>query len=341
MSDSYRFPDDFCGEQRRPPTRSKDPQPPTAPDPASGTASRTLRATPTWTRRATSPATTTGATRTTSRSWPSSASTPTASALRGDGSSRGHRGGQPGRDSTSTPGSSTSCCTRNQAERDALPLGSSRSARRPRRLAQPRHRRLVRRIRRGDVPRARRPRADVGDAQRAVGRHRRRLPARRARAGTRNLFEAPIATHNLLRSHGAAVERFRSSNAAKNGKIGIVVNLEPKYPASESAEDVAATPRADAYMNRQYLDPVFKGKYPAELREIFGEAWPEWPDEDMRLIKQPIDFLGVNYYTRKGRAVRCGEASAPGEGRPAARQHADGDALGGLSRGADEGAALG
>jgi len=34
------------------------------------------------------------------------------------------------------------------------------------------------------------------------------------------------------------------------------------------------------------------------MREIFGEAWPEWPDEDMRLIKQPIDFLGINYYTR-------------------------------------------
>jgi beta-glucosidase len=35
------------------------------------------------------------------------------------------------------------------------------------------------------------------------------------------------------------------------------------------------------------------------MREIFGEAWPEWSDEDMRLIKQPIDFLGVNYYTRR------------------------------------------
>ena len=57
--------------------------------------------------------------------------------------------------------------------------------------------------------------------------------------------------------------------------------------------------RADAYMNRQYLDPVFLGAYPDELREIFGEAWPEWSDDDMRLIKQPIDFLGINYYTRR------------------------------------------
>jgi beta-glucosidase len=117
--------------------------------------------------------------------------------------------------------------------------------------------------------------------------------------GHSNLFEAPIATHNLLRAHGSAVERFRSAKAAQKGKIGIVVNLEPKYPASQSAEDLAAVKRADAYMNRQYLDPVFKGEYPVELREIFGEAWPEWPDEDMALIKQPIDFLGVNYYTRR------------------------------------------
>jgi beta-glucosidase len=81
-------------------------------------------------------------------------------------------------------------------------------------------------------------------------------------------------------------------------RVGIVVNLEPKYPASDSVEDRAATTRADAYMNRQYLDPVFRGEYPPELREIFGEAWPEWPAEDFELIRQPIDFLGVNYYTR-------------------------------------------
>ena len=95
------------------------------------------------------------------------------------------------------------------------------------------------------------------------------------------------------------MERFRSTNAAKKGKIGITVNLEPKYPASQSPEDLDATRRADAYMNRQYLDPVFLGSYPEEMHEIFGGAWPEWSDEDMRQIKQPIDFVGINYYTRK------------------------------------------
>ena len=113
--------------------------------------------------------------------------------------------------------------------------------------------------------------------------------------GHRSKYEAPIASHHLLRAHGAAVQAYRAHGKYQ---IGIVVNIEPKYPASQSPEDLAATKRADAYMNRQYLDPVFFGKYPDEMREIFGDAWPEWPDEDYALIKQPIDWLGVNYYTR-------------------------------------------
>ena len=117
--------------------------------------------------------------------------------------------------------------------------------------------------------------------------------------GHSNLFEAPLVTHNQLRAHGMAVQRFRSTRAGQNGKIGIVVNLEPKYPASHSSADLQATKRADAYMNRQFLDPVFQGKYPEEMSEIFGEAWPEWSEEDMQIISEPIDFLGINYYTRR------------------------------------------
>src|SRR5690606_15983192 len=113
--------------------------------------------------------------------------------------------------------------------------------------------------------------------------------------GHRSLFEAPIATHNLLRAHGAGMQAIR---AAGGRQAGLVVNLEPKYPASDAPEDLAATARADAYMNRQYLDPVFRGSYPDELRAIFGEGWPEFPAEDFALIRQPLDYLGINYYTR-------------------------------------------
>lgn len=114
--------------------------------------------------------------------------------------------------------------------------------------------------------------------------------------GHRNLFEAPIASHNLLLAHAAAVEAYRAEG---KHRIGLVVNIEPKYPASDCKADLDATRRAEAYMNRQYLDPVFHGSYPEDMREIFGEAWPDFPAADLERIRQPIDFLGINYYTRK------------------------------------------
>jgi beta-glucosidase len=113
--------------------------------------------------------------------------------------------------------------------------------------------------------------------------------------GHRSLYEPPIAAHNLLRAHGAAVQAYRAQG---HHQIGIVVNLEPKYAASDSAEDRAAARRADAYMNRQFLDPIFLGAYPEEMADVFGDAWPQWPHDDFDLICAPVDFVGVNYYTR-------------------------------------------
>jgi beta-glucosidase len=113
--------------------------------------------------------------------------------------------------------------------------------------------------------------------------------------GHRNLYEAPIVSHHLLKAHGAAVRRFRASGA--RGAIGLVVDLAPKDPASDSAADRAATTRSDAYKNRQYLDPVFRGEHPPEMKEIFGDAWPALPADDP-LIREPFDWLGINYYTR-------------------------------------------
>ncbi len=113
--------------------------------------------------------------------------------------------------------------------------------------------------------------------------------------GHRSKYEAPIASHNLMRAHGAAVKAYRGM--CKH-EIGLVVNIEPKYPASDSADDAAAVRRAHAYMNEQYLHPALLGHYPPELKEIFGDAWPNWPAEDYDLIRQPLDFVGINYYTR-------------------------------------------
>jgi len=113
--------------------------------------------------------------------------------------------------------------------------------------------------------------------------------------GHRSPFEAPIVSRQLMRAHGAGVQAYRAEGAHQ---IGLVVNLEPKVAASDSAADAAAVARADAYMNRQYLDPALLGTCPAELADIFGPGWTEWPAEDLALARQPIDFLGINYYTR-------------------------------------------
>jgi beta-glucosidase len=114
--------------------------------------------------------------------------------------------------------------------------------------------------------------------------------------GHRNRFAAPLVSHNLLRAHGAAVASYRAWSPRP--AIGIVINIEPKYPATKSVEDAAATRRADAYVNRQFLDPIFLGRYPEELPEIYQDAWPHFPDSDFDAIRAPIDFLGINYYTR-------------------------------------------
>ena len=118
--------------------------------------------------------------------------------------------------------------------------------------------------------------------------------------------EAPIASHNLLRAHGAALRAIRGE---RGGPAGLVVNLEPKVPASDQPEDIAATRRADGYMNRQFLDPVFFGRYPEEMADVFGSAWPRFPEADFPLIREPLDFLGINYYTRG--VTRHDPAAAP------------------------------
>lgn len=113
--------------------------------------------------------------------------------------------------------------------------------------------------------------------------------------GRRDLAAAAQAAHNLLRGHGLAVRCLRAETRAQ---VGIVVNLEPKDAASDSEADLEAARRADAYMNRWYLDALRLGSYPEEMPAIFGAAWPRFPAEDFAVIGEPIDFLGLNYYTR-------------------------------------------
>ena len=102
--------------------------------------------------------------------------------------------------------------------------------------------------------------------------------------------------HHLLLSHGLAVKAYRESG--HKGEIGITLNMNPVYPASENDKDKAAAIRFNEYLNKWYADPVLKGAYPADLLEWFGDRGlaPEILDGDMSAINQPIDFLGINNY---------------------------------------------
>ena len=113
--------------------------------------------------------------------------------------------------------------------------------------------------------------------------------------GIRDLGKAHRASHNLLLGHGLAVQAFRADGT---GEIGLVVNLEPKDPASDHPSDLQATRLMDAWMNRQFLDPIFGKGEPQVLAGLPGWNDEVFPADDDRIIQSPIDFLGINYYSR-------------------------------------------
>jgi len=110
--------------------------------------------------------------------------------------------------------------------------------------------------------------------------------------------EALIASHHLLLSHGKTVELYRSMGL--EGEIGITLNLSPTIPATDAEKDIAAAKRSDGFSNRWFLDPVFKGKYPADMMTLFENRFGPLSfikEGDLETISEKIDFLGINYYS--------------------------------------------
>ena len=104
------------------------------------------------------------------------------------------------------------------------------------------------------------------------------------------------ASHNLLLAHGLALPKMRSN--APRARHGIVLNLNPAYPASDSERDAAAARRYDGFFNRWYLDPLLRGNYPEDVWEGYGEDAPRVEPGDLEVISAPLDFLGINFYSR-------------------------------------------
>ena len=114
--------------------------------------------------------------------------------------------------------------------------------------------------------------------------------------GHHDFAEALAASHHLLLSHGRAVPVLRANGAADT-EVGIVLNLGWADPASDSEADRGAVYRNEGHLNRWWLDPIYKGHYPADMLELYG-GLPVLQEGDEQEIAAPVDFLAINYYTR-------------------------------------------
>ncbi|MFA9558374.1 GH1 family beta-glucosidase [Evansella sp. AB-rgal1] len=115
--------------------------------------------------------------------------------------------------------------------------------------------------------------------------------------GNTDLQLATNISHHLLIAHGRAVQKFRELDI--DGEIGFAPNTTWMEPFSNKEEDIDACRREVAWFVEWFMDPVFKGEYPKFMIDWFKNKGITLPleDGDLEEIHQPIDFLGINYYT--------------------------------------------
>ena len=114
--------------------------------------------------------------------------------------------------------------------------------------------------------------------------------------GPRDIRATARAMHHVLLAHGRAIEVMRGLGMAN---LGAVCNFEYAEPADDSPEARAAAERYDAYYCRFFLSGIFKGSYPQEVLDGLEPYLPKGWEEDFEVITRPIDWCGINYYTRK------------------------------------------
>lgn len=115
--------------------------------------------------------------------------------------------------------------------------------------------------------------------------------------GRNSLHDSLATSHHLLVGHGLAMQRIRA--AVPGAKVGIVLNFTPVTPIGSSPAALDRQRIVDDIENRWYVDPIGGRGYPQYTVERLGWAQEEVRDGDMDLIAQPIDALGVNFYTRQ------------------------------------------
>lgn len=104
------------------------------------------------------------------------------------------------------------------------------------------------------------------------------------------------AAHHLLLAHGLAVPALRAHT--RSAQVGVVLDVKPYYAADSGADTAHTVQMADGVFNRWFLDPLFKGHYPQDVWVAEQGHQPLVQDGDLATICQPLDALGLNYYTR-------------------------------------------
>ncbi|WP_299694714.1 GH1 family beta-glucosidase [uncultured Tateyamaria sp.] len=112
--------------------------------------------------------------------------------------------------------------------------------------------------------------------------------------GLRDIRATARAMHHIQLAHGMAVTRLRD---AGHDRLGIVLNFADIQPVAAGQEAAAA--RADALANAWFIQSIAQGTYPQEALDGLAPHMPEYWQDDMPVIATPIDWLGVNYYTRE------------------------------------------
>ena len=114
--------------------------------------------------------------------------------------------------------------------------------------------------------------------------------------GIQDRAVAMQVAHHLLLSHGLALQALRAQGSS--ARLGIVLNLSPMHGATASAQDQAKAHLEDGRLLRWYMDPLFKASYPHDVLEFLGADAPRVEAGDLEAIAAPMDFLGINYYSR-------------------------------------------
>ncbi|KAJ6289216.1 hypothetical protein OIU76_025094 [Salix suchowensis] len=110
--------------------------------------------------------------------------------------------------------------------------------------------------------------------------------------------EPYTVAHHLILSHAAAVQRYREKYQEKQkGRIGILLDFVYYEPLTGSKADKLAAQRARDFHVGWFIHPIVYGEYPKTMQTIVGSRLPKFTEEEVKMVKGSMDFVGINHYT--------------------------------------------